>query len=215
MCVNRGDTSFSKNDSSLSFDNLNISVNKNSESLTENRFDNVPYEMYDNDLAAIMAQSSYPTDEEIANWRCLARQMEDSELELEIREEIDFQRSRNLGHFSSHSITLPSVKTNKLQSNILEPSGDECWEEVVDESHNDSSASQEADVKETSSFLLSSVTKLKKKIEEGIKKFDLNDKRKYFQEIARSKDEEIVSKFSPQEPTLLSLSVFEDIDIGK
>ncbi|KAH9504288.1 hypothetical protein Btru_064554 [Bulinus truncatus] len=158
---------------------------------------------YDNDLAALLAQSSYPTEEEIENWRSLARQMEESELELEMREEIDFQRSRNLGHF-----TYPS-KVTALSHVDTPPTIDNKTDRETQP--NDQALINEDDPvyvdgeRKYGSTLSKHVVKLKEHLEKELQHSDPKKR--------NLKDQEIVSKFTPQEPTLLSMRMFEELDL--
>ncbi|XP_055867337.1 dynein axonemal assembly factor 8-like isoform X2 [Biomphalaria glabrata] len=167
---------------------------------------------YDNDLAALLSQSTYPTDEEIESWRSLAKSMEESELELEMCEEIDYQRSRTLGHFSfppKASVSLNSGTNRNQDIDYKAESKVHPFNMGMDHEAEISFISE--DEKKYKSALSKQVVKLKEHLEKKLQHADA--RRRKLKEEVKKKDKEIVSKFTPQEPTMLSMRMLEELDL--
>lgn len=165
---------------------------------------------YDNDLAALLSQTSFPTDEEIASWRGMVRTMEEAQKEEEDRDNEDLQRSERLGHFTNKQ----SIGVGTDSSSQTETIGEEEEEShpMVDIGDVDIEVNNPLERLTSGTRIVEMFTK---RLQESLQAMNQKDKRRYMAEKSRMKDDKIVSKFTNEEPTTLSMRFFEDMDLGK
>ncbi|XP_035828166.1 uncharacterized protein LOC101857516 [Aplysia californica] len=195
-------------------------IKNNSEDENELKADDEGDDMYDNDLAAFLEKSSFPSDDEIVEWRRMSDKMEEYQRAEERHELDDLRRSQLLGHLTNirQSLTASSTGTSTStdghfgqQNRSTVSTSTQACEGPVDPTQvtietDEQEVGQQDDAPPT-------VKLFNQRLQDDMANVDPKERRRLLAQQNRSKDSEIASKFAPREPTMLSLRFFEEVDL--
>lgn len=171
--------------------------------------------MFDNDLAAFRSTLPFPTEDEIKNWKILAMKMEDSEAEIELKEEADLKRCQKLGHSeSSVTNTEHSFVSQDAAGDLNNSETGAGNVRIPDNKRVDRQDYENITSDPTNSVVPETVKRFQQRLQEGIETLVQVEPQRMFSKTAQNEADDIVSTFKLHKPTILSKGCFEELDLG-